>query len=298
MTEIVGVTFRHLGKVLYYSPRGQIFRRGDHVIVDSSQGIDYGTVVLPNSEMDESRIPGDLRVVIRKATEDDEDQLALNLKNEASAMDICKERIKVHGLDMKLIRSEYAFDRSKLTFFFTADGRVDFRELVKDLAGIFRTRIELRQVGVRDETRLLGGIGVCGRELCCATWLPDFVPVSIKMAKEQNLSLNSAKISGVCGRLMCCLKNESDTYTYLNASLPDVNQTVTTPEGLQGRVKSVNILKQLVSVIVDEDKDEREVKEYPASELTFKRSARKERTLANDIQLPADDEADLKALED
>ena len=298
MTEIVGVTFRHLGKVLYYSPRGQSFRRGDHVIVDSAQGIDYGTVVLPNTEMDESRIPGDLRVVIRKATEDDEDQLALNLKNEASAMDICKERIKVHGLDMKLIRSEYAFDRSKLTFFFTADGRVDFRELVKDLAGIFRTRIELRQVGVRDETRLLGGIGVCGRELCCATWLPDFVPVSIKMAKEQNLSLNSAKISGVCGRLMCCLKNESDTYTYLNASLPDVNQTVTTPEGLEGRVKSVNILKQLVSVIVDEDKDEREVREYPASELTFKRSARKERTLANDIQLPADDEADLKALED
>ena len=292
MTEVIGVSFRHQGKVYYFSPRGQEFKRGEGVIVATAQGLEYGAVIMPNKEVDESHIKGELKPIIRRATEDDDDQLNLNLKNEETALKICKERVKEHGLEMKLIRAEYCFDRSKLTFFFTADGRVDFRELVKDLAGIFRTRIELRQVGVRDETRLLGGLGVCGRELCCATWLPDFVPVSIKMAKEQNLSLNSAKISGVCGRLMCCLKNEADTYSYLNANLPDVNQVVMTPEGLEGKVKSVNILRQTVSVIVDENKDEREVKEYPVTELEFKRSAKKERKLSEE------EENEEKALEE
>ena len=302
MTEVIGVNLRHQGKVYYFNPRGKTYRRGDHVIVDTAQGIDYATVIMPNTEMDESHIKGDLKVVIRLATQDDEDQMKLNKKNEETAIKLCRERIRAHKLEMKLIRAEYSFDRAKLTFFFTADGRVDFRDLVKDLAGLFRTRIELRQVGVRDETRLLGGIGTCGRELCCATWLPDFVPVSIKMAKEQNLSLNSAKISGCCGRLMCCLKNEAETYSYLNANLPDVNQMVRTPEGVDAKVKSVNILKQTVSVIIDEDKDEREIKEYPVADLSFKRSAKKEKKLSQrDEKFSEDDdklsEEDVKALE-
>ena len=170
MTEVIGVSFRHQGKVYYFSPKGQEFKRGEGVIVATAQGLEYGAVIMPNKEVDESQIKGELKPIIRRATEDDDDQLNLNLRNEETALKICKERVKEHGLEMKLIRAEYCFDRSKLTFFFTADGRVDFRELVKDLAGIFRTRIELRQVGVRDETRLLGGLGVCGRELCCATW--------------------------------------------------------------------------------------------------------------------------------
>lgn len=292
MTEVIGVHFRHQGKVYYFSPGRETYKRGDGVIVETAQGMEYANVILPNTEMDEEHIKGELKPVIRRATPDDDDQLALNKRNEETAIRICKQKVAEHGLGMKLIRAEYSFDRTKLTFFFTADGRVDFRELVKDLAGVFRTRIELRQVGVRDETKLLGGIGICGRELCCATWLPDFVPVSIKMAKEQNLSLNSAKISGVCGRLMCCLKNEADTYACLNANLPDMNQTVITPDGNEGRVKSVNILKQTVSVIVNEDKDEREVKEYSVRDLRFKRSSRKEQILSED------EETALKELED
>ena len=268
MATIIGVIFRHQGKVYYFDPKGLNIKRGEAVIVDTAQGTEYATVILPTQEVDDAKVVGELKPIRRIANEDDRDQIALNLRNEATAMKICKQKIANHGLEMKLIRAEYAFDRTKLTFFFTADGRVDFRELVKDLASEFRTRIELRQVGVRDETRLLGGIGVCGRPLCCASWLPDFVPVSIKMAKEQNLSLNSAKISGVCGRLMCCLKNEAETYEYLNAQLPAVNSWVKIPEGGSGQVKSVDILRQRVSVMVG-DEDNREIRDYAASELKF-----------------------------
>ena len=268
MATIIGVIFRHQGKVYYFDPKGLNIKRGEAVIVDTAQGTEYATVILPTQEVDDAKVVGELKPIRRIANEDDRDQIALNLRNEATAMKICKQKIANHGLEMKLIRAEYAFDRTKLTFFFTADGRVDFRELVKDLASEFRTRIELRQVGVRDETRLLGGIGVCGRPLCCASWLPDFVPVSIKMAKEQNLSLNSAKISGVCGRLMCCLKNEAETYEYLNAQLPAVNSWVKIPEGGSGQVKSVDILRQRGSVMGG-DEDNREIRDYAASELKF-----------------------------
>ena len=291
MIKAVGVNYRHQGKLYYYDPKELELHRGEHVIVESQQGPEFAEVVLPNTEMPDERFPNGLKPVLRVATEDDWDQLRLNQKNEKDSIRICREKIAKHNLEMKLIRAEYAFDRSKLTFYFTADGRVDFRELVKDLASVFRTRIELRQVGVRDETKLLGGLGVCGRELCCATWLPDFVPVSIKMAKEQNLSLNSAKISGVCGRLMCCLKNEAETYEYLNAKLPDINSTVKTPEGLTGTVKSVNVLLQTVTVIISEDKDEKEAREYKVEELKFTPSEKKEKKLSRE------EEKELKKLE-
>ena len=283
MKTIIGVNFRRQGKIYYFDPNGLDIRRGDHIIVETAQGPEYASVVMPPHDVEDEKITAELKPVIRIATEDDDDQIALNQKNEVDAIRICKQKVAAHELEMKLIRAEYAFDRSKLTFFFTADGRVDFRELVKDLASVFRTRIELRQVGVRDETKLLGGIGVCGRELCCATWLPDFVPVSIKMAKEQNLSLNSAKISGVCGRLMCCLKNEAETYEYLNAQLPNVNATVKTPEGYIGTVKSTNVLLQTVTVILQEDKDEKELREYRVDELKFTPGRKKK---------DADDKAD------
>lgn len=291
MSIIVGVSFRHQCKVFFFDPRGMEFERGDRVIVDTAQGIEIGTVVMPNKDYDETKLQSELRKVVRKATEDDLEQLALNIRNEQEAIRICKEKVANRHLEMKIIRAEYAFDRTKLIFFFTADGRVDFRELVKDLASVFRTRIELRQVGVRDETRLLGGLGSCGRELCCATWMSDFAPVSIRMAKEQNLSLNSSKISGICGRLMCCLKNEEETYEYLNARMPDVGQAVKTSDGLEGIVKSVNILLQKAAVSVDVGKDERELREYPASDLQFTISKKKEKRLS------AEEERELKRLE-
>ena len=292
MKTVIGVSFRHQCKVYYFAPKGdEPICRGMGVIVETAQGVEFAEVVQPPHEVEDDKIVGELKQIVRVATDDDIDQLKLNQKNEKDAIGICKEKIRNRGLEMKLIRAEYAFDRTKLTFFFTADGRVDFRELVKDLASVFRTRIELRQVGVRDETKLLGGIGVCGRELCCATWLPDFVPVSIKMAKEQNLSLNSAKISGVCGRLMCCLKNEAETYEYLNAKLPNINSTVRTRDGATGTVKAVNVLLQKVTVMIDEDKDEREVREYSVDELKFTPSPKKEKKLSSE------EEKELKALE-
>ena len=291
MFEVIGVSFRHQCKVYYFSPRGLTITRGQGVIVETAQGIEYGKVVLGNHQVTDDKVVGELKPIVRLANEDDMDQLRLNERNERDALKLCKERVAVHGLEMKLIRAEYAFDRTKLTFYFTADGRVDFRELVKDLAGLFRTRIELRQVGVRDETRIFGGIGACGRELCCATWLPDFVPVSIKMAKEQNLSLNSTMISGICGRLMCCLKNEEETYEYLNARLPDINQQVKARDGSEGTVKSVNVLLQKVTVSVDVGKDEREMREYPVEELRFTPSKKKEK------RLTADEEKAAKGLE-
>ena len=212
MTKVVGVRFRNVGKIYYFSPKNYEIKTGDHVIVETARGIEYGKVVLAPREVSDDSVVHPLKEVLRVATKDDDEREAQNRSRERDAFKICQKKIREHGLEMKLIDAEYTFDNNKVLFYFTADGRIDFRQLVKDLASIFKTRIELRQIGVRDETKILGGIGICGRCLCCHTYLSEFVPVSIKMAKEQNLSLNQTKISGVCGRLMCCLKNEQETY--------------------------------------------------------------------------------------
>lgn len=270
MKIIIGVSFRQAGKVYYFDPGSEKIERGEHVIVETAKGVEYGNVVLGNREMAEEKIVAPLKKIIRVATPADEEAERKNREKEKDAYRICLEKISKHGLEMKLIAAEYTFDRNKLLFYFTADGRIDFRELVKDLASVFRTRIELRQIGVRDETKICGGIGICGRALCCHSYLSEFAPVSIKMAKEQNLSLNPTKISGVCGRLMCCLKNEEEAYEELNSHLPNVGSTVRTPEGLRGEVQSVSVLKQRVRVIVSLENDEREVHEYDVAELKFK----------------------------
>ena len=269
MAKIIGVRFREAGKVYYFDPKDLQIHYGDHVIVETARGIEYGTVIVTPMEMPDDKVVQPLKEVIRMANAEDDEKETNNRRREKEAYKICQQKIGEHGLEMKLIAAEYSFDDSKLLFYFTADGRVDFRELVKDLAGIFRKRIELRQIGVRDETKILGGIGICGRPLCCHTYLSDFAPVSIKMAKEQNLSLNPTKISGTCGRLMCCLKNEAETYEYLNKGLPGKGDQVTTPDGRHGEVQSVNILRQLVKVIVDTGDDERELIEYPVEEIEF-----------------------------
>ena len=263
MIKIIGVKFRKPGKVYYFDPTGFTVQKGDHVIVETARGVEYGTVVLGPKEVTDDQIVQPLKPLMRVATEEDAAVCASNEEKEKDAFQICLEKIKKHGLEMKLIDSEYTFDRNKLLFYFTADGRIDFRELVKDLASVFHTRIELRQIGVRDETKMLGGIAICGRPLCCHSYLSDFVPVSIKMAKEQNLSLNPAKISGVCGRLMCCLKNEQEAYEHLNRSLPRIGTKATTPEGYPGEVQSVSVLRQLVKVVFTNENGEKEVSEYP-----------------------------------
>ena len=267
MAEVIGVRFRRAGKVYDFAPGKLEIRKGDHVIVETARGIEYGEVSEGLHEVKDEDVVSPLREVLRIASEEDTAHEMENRGKEKEAFDICKEKIVKHGLEMKLIYCEYTFDNSKILFYFTADGRVDFRELVKDLAGIFRTRIELRQVGVRDETKILGGLGSCGRPLCCATFLGDFAPVSIKMAKEQNLSLNQVKISGVCGRLMCCLANEEEVYEELNKKLPQVGDVVVAKDGTKGDVQSVSILKQLVKVIVELPGDEKEIWEYKADEL-------------------------------
>ena len=270
MKIIIGVSFRQAGKVYYFDPGEQQIERGQHVIVETAKGVEYGTVVLPNREMDEEKIVAPLKPIIRIATPEDDEAELKNREKEKEAYKICLEKIAKHKLEMKLIAAEYTFDKNKLLFYFTADGRIDFRDLVKDLASVFRTRIELRQIGVRDETKICGGIGICGRSLCCHSYLSEFAPVSIKMAKEQNLSLNPTKISGVCGRLMCCLKNEEEAYEELNSHLPNVGSRVKTSEGLSGEVQSVSVLKQRVKVIVDLENDEKEVREYDVADLQFK----------------------------
>ncbi len=273
MTKIVGVRFRTAGKIYYFGPKDYELALGDKVIVETARGVEMGSVAVEPREVSDDEVVQPLKEVQRIATQEDLKRVEKNRQKEKDAMKICREKIAKHHLDMKLVGAEYTFDNNKLLFYFTADGRIDFRELVKDLASVFRTRIELRQIGVRDETKMLGGIGICGRPLCCTTYLTDFIPVSIKMAKEQNLSLNPTKISGVCGRLMCCLKNEQETYEYLNANLPSVGDSVTTPSGARGQVKSVNVLRQTVKVITEQD-DTKEEHEYPVSELKF-RSRRK-----------------------
>lgn len=270
MTKVIGVRFRTAGKVYFFDPLQLEIKRGDHVIVETARGIEFGTVVAGVHEVEDDKVIQPLKPVMRIAGERDIEQEAANKEKEKEAFKICKEKILKHGLEMKLIDAEYTFDNNKVLFYFTADGRIDFRELVKDLASVFKTRIELRQIGVRDETKIRGGIGICGRPLCCHSYLSDFVPVSIKMAKEQNLSLNPTKISGVCGRLMCCLKNEEDTYEELNRKLPSVGDYVQTADGLHGEVQSVNVLRQLVKVLVEVG-DEKELKEYEADTLQFKR---------------------------
>ena len=270
MITIIGVRFRTAGKIHYFDPAGRKIKTGDHVIVETARGIEYGYVVLGSREVDESKVVPPLKPVIRMATPEDEAVEAKNKEKEKAAFKICQEKIKKHNLEMKLIDAEYTFDNNKVLFYFTADGRIDFRELVKDLASVFKTRIELRQVGVRDETKIMGGIGICGRTLCCHSYLSEFIPVSIKMAKEQNLSLNPSKISGVCGRLMCCLKNEEETYEVLNSRLPGVGDYALTSDGLKGEVHSVNVLRQLVKVVVVVNKDDKEIREYPADQLKFK----------------------------
>ena len=289
MIRVIGVRFRTAGKVYYFDPGKLDIKKNDHVIVETARGIEYGTVVGDPKEEEDDKVVQPLKSVLRIATPKDDEQEASNKQREKEAFKICLEKIRKHNLQMKLIDAEYTFDNNKVLFYFTADGRIDFRELVKDLASVFKTRIELRQIGVRDETKILGGIGICGRPLCCHTHLSEFAPVSIKMAKEQNLSLNPTKISGVCGRLMCCLKNEEETYEELNRRLPNVGDFVTTDDGLKGEVHSVNVLRQLVKVIVDVD-DEKEIQEYKVEQLRFKRKHNKNRKM--DVS-----EAELKELE-
>ena len=292
MVKVVGVRFRSAGKIYYFDPAECDMKVGTHVIVETARGVEYGTVMIAPREVADDKVVQPLKSVIRVATKEDEKQDRRNKEKEKDAFKICLEKIAKHKLEMKLVEAEYTFDNNKLLFYFTADGRIDFRELVKDLASVFRTRIELRQIGVRDETKILGGIGICGRELCCKSYLSEFAPVSIKMAKEQNLSLNPTKISGVCGRLMCCLKNEEETYEYLNSRLPNIGDTVTTIDGVRGEVQSVNVLRQLVKVIVEVN-DEKELREYKVKELKFRPRRRKE-----NLKLSAQELKELSALED
>ena len=304
MVKVVGIRFRNAGKIYYFEPGNLDLKAGMHAIVETARGVEMGTIMMDPREVSEESVVQPLKPVIRIATEVDEKTVAKNREKEKEAFKICLEKIAKHKLDMKLVEAEYTFDNNKLLFYFTADGRIDFRELVKDLAAVFRTRIELRQIGVRDETKILGGYGICGRQLCCHTYLADFAPVSIKMAKEQNLSLNPTKISGVCGRLMCCLKNEEETYEYLNSRLPNVGDFVTTDDGLKGEVSSVNVLRQLVKVLVEVN-DEKELHEYRVEQLKFKPRRRRDngknasdRNKFSNEGLTAEEVKELKALED
>ena len=291
MTKVIGVRFRQAGKVYFFSPGKFHIKQGDKVIVETARGVEFGSVVSGVKEVPDETIMQPLKSVIRIATEEDKRNEERNREKEKEAFKVCLEKIREHNLDMKLINAEYTFDNNKVLFYFTAEGRIDFRDLVKDLAAVFRTRIELRQIGVRDETKIRGGIGICGRPLCCHTYLSEFAPVSIKMAKEQNLSLNPTKISGVCGRLMCCLTNEEETYEELNSRLPAIGDFVTTPDGLKGEVQSVSVLRQLVKVVVNLDDDEKEIREYKSKELRFKPRRRK------DVKLSKEEMRQLAALE-
>jgi len=285
MIKIIGVRFRNAGKIYYFSPGNMEIEYGDQVIVETARGIEFGHVVLGGREISDEKVVQPLKPVIRMASDEDKEKEAENRAKEKDAFKICQEKIYKHNLEMKLIDVEYTFDNNKILFYFTADGRIDFRELVKDLASIFKTRIELRQVGVRDETKIVGGIGVCGRALCCHSYLSEFIPVSIKMAKEQNLSLNPTKISGVCGRLMCCLKYEEETYEYLNSKLPGIGDYVTTDDGFRGEVISISVLRQQVKIIVTVDKDEKEIREYHVDQLKFKPRRKKGKMEVNNVEL-------------
>ena len=301
MKDVIGVRFRTNGKIYYFDPKDFNVPLGSYVIVETARGMEYGRVVLERRTLQDDKVPQDLKAIVRLANPDDKKQYESNKEKSKKAFEICAKKIKEHGLEMKLISAEYTFDNSKVLFYFTADGRIDFRLLVRDLASVFRTRIELRQVGVRDETKLAGGLGMCGRELCCHSYLSEFIPVSIKMAKEQSLSLNPTKISGACGRLMCCLKYEEETYEYLNSQLPNMGDTVTAFDGISGEVVNVNVLRQSVKIIVTDEEGNKDVKEYKVSELKFRPKKRKrnnDRGRNNKQNAAMDaDEAELKRLE-
>lgn len=267
MTEVVGVRFKKAGKIYYFDPGSIELIAGDSAILETTRGIELGDVVMGKRNIDEEDIVAPLKKVIRKATPEDKKQVEINKQKEAEALKVCQEKILQHDLPMKLVDVEYTFDANKIIFYFTADGRIDFRELVKDLAGIFRTRIELRQIGVRDEAKMIGGLGTCGRVICCKAFLGDFDPVSIRMAKDQNLSLNPTKISGVCGRLMCCLKYENDTYEAEKNTFPETGASVMTPSG-EGKVTSVSLMKNTVTVELFEDK---EIVKFPSEEVVLKK---------------------------
>lgn len=284
MCTVIGVRFRRAGKIYFFDPGDEEVKPGDHVIVETARGVEYGSVAFGRKEMEDSDVPVPVKPIIRLATPEDDEQERENREREKQAYDICLEKIKKHFLAMKLIACEYTFDNNKVLFYFTADGRIDFRELVKDLASVFRTRIELRQIGVRDETKMRGGIGICGRPLCCASYMPDFIPVSIKMAKEQNLSLNPGKISGACGRLMCCLKYEEEAYEDLNSRLPAIGDIVETPDGLKGEVTNVSVLKQMVKTLVELDTGDKEARDYKASDLKFKPRKKPRHSDADDAE--------------
>lgn len=277
MVEVIGVRFRENGKIYYFDPKDFSVEVGQHVIVETIRGVEYGKVVLGRRQIDDQKIVSSLKPIIRVATPQDDKRNIENKEKAKEAYTICLDKIAKRGLKMKLIDSEYTFDNNKVLFYFTADGRIDFRELVKDLAAVFRTRIELRQIGVRDETKIVGGIGICGRELCCHKHLSDFAPVSIKMAKEQNLSLNPTKISGVCGRLMCCLNHEQATYEYLNEKLPNVGDIVKTKTGIKGEVNSVSVLRQKVKLVVTDDNGDKEIQEFSVDELNFRPKKRRDK---------------------
>ncbi|MDF2820585.1 MAG: hypothetical protein K0R15_1026 [Clostridiales bacterium] len=292
--KVIGVRFKKAGKVYYFDPGQFEIKEDDKVIVETARGIEYGIVVLGPREIPEEEVVQPLKKVIRIATKEDVEKEERNRQKEIEALKVCEEKVKKHGLEMNLVDAEYTFDNNKVLFYFTADGRIDFRELVKDLAAVFKTRIELRQIGVRDETKLLGSIGVCGRPLCCNTHLSEFHPVSIKMAKEQNLSLNPTKISGVCGRLMCCLKYEEETYEYLNSNLPNIGDQVMTDDGFKGEVHSVNVIRQLVKVIIKTENDVKEIREYPVNDIKFKKSKKKENFNISDTELKALEQLEAK----
>ncbi len=264
--EIVGIRFKQSGKVYYFLPEDHKLESGDSVIVKTARGLEYGTIAIPNRFVDKNTLVLPIRSVLRRATKADEQQHESNVEREKEAFEVCQEKIKEHNLDMKLVDVEYTFDNNKLLFYFTADGRIDFRELVKDLASVFRTRIELRQIGIRDETKLMGGLGVCGRPFCCNSFLSEFAQVSIKMAKEQNLSLNSSKISGSCGKLMCCLRYEHECYNEAIKHIPKLDSKVSTPDG-DGVVIETNPLAGLVRVRLEKDQN-KTVKLFKAEEVT------------------------------
>ena len=271
MVKIIGVRFRKAGKIYFFSPAEYEIECGQHVIVETARGIEYGSVVFGPKDVEEDKVVQPLKSVIRIATPEDDEQELKNKEKEKKASEICLEKIKKHGLDMKLIGTEYTFDNNKVLFYFTADGRIDFRELVKDLAAIFKTRIELRQIGVRDEVKRIGGNGVCGRELCCCSFLGNFETVSIKMAKEQNISLNPSKISGNCGRLMCCLKYEQEVYEDKLTRIPKVGSIVRTEDG-EGVVDSIETLKEIIRVRF-KDGEETFYKKFNAKDVKLIKSA-------------------------
>ncbi len=293
MIKVVGIRFKKTGKIYYFDPADLEIKTGDFAIVETARGVEFGEVVVGPKEVADDEVVSPLKPVMRVATDEDKEKNEENKEKEKKAFDTCLEKIAKHELAMKLVDVEYTFDGNKILFYFTADGRIDFRELVKDLAAVYKTRIELRQIGVRDETKAMGGYGICGREFCCHAFQSEFIPVSIRMAKDQNLSLNPTKISGSCGRLMCCIKYEEEAYLDLSKRLPRPGDETTTEDGYHAVVDSVNILKQRIRVIVDLSDDEREAREYGPDDLKFIKKRKKNNTEEQQVS-----EEEMKALKE